>query len=214
MKRRFFILTLLKALALAACAPFTPGAFFHTAESDITLPAFEKLRQDCRPPALLKPTPPAVIPANLQIDQSTGLHMTGTVQYIDPAAYQLRVTGKVDHPLNLQLDELRCLPRVTAKTTLTCKGNFEDYATYSGVSLRLILNLAGVQIGAKAVNLVGADGYTSYLALKDAFAPDNFLAYQWKEEPLPILNGFPLRSVIPSQLGDRWAKWLVAITVE
>jgi DMSO/TMAO reductase YedYZ molybdopterin-dependent catalytic subunit len=219
MKRRFFLITLAKALALTACAPFIPGTFFqmgaqNTAEPYVTLPTLEKLSSDCRPVAITKPTPPAVIPGNLQLDESTGLHMTGTVKNIDLASYRLEIKGKVDHPMSLTLDQLRCLPKITAKTTLTCKGNFEDYPTFSGVPLKVILNLVGVQMGAKAVNLIGADGYASYLPLIDAFRPDNFLAYEWNGEALPIFHGFPLRAVIPSQFGAKWAKWLVEMTVE
>lgn len=120
----------------------------------------------------------------------------------------------MQRPLNLSYDELRCLPKVTTKTTLICKGYFEDVATWSGVPLSYILAMAVLQPDAKDILLVGADKYEGYLPIKDALLPDNFLAYELNGQTLPVLHGFPLRAVLPTQFGSKWTKWLVEITVE
>ena len=52
----------------------------------------------CQPPPLVVPTPPLTYPGYTELDPSTGLHMTGSVQRIDVNRYRLQVTGKVDHP--------------------------------------------------------------------------------------------------------------------
>jgi len=149
------------------------------------------------------------------LDSSTGLHVTGNrVVELDPLSYRLKITGLVNHPLEITLDELRCMPKVSARVNLTCKGNFEDVTSYTGVPLLYVLGLAGVQAAAQSVSLTGAEGFPGYLSLENATKNDNFLAYQWKDEPLPILHGFPLRAVIPSLLGYNWTKFLVEIKVE
>jgi len=50
--------------------------------------------------------------------------------------------------------------------------------------------------------------------LEDALQPENYLLYEWEGESLPILHGFPLRTVFPTLDGSNWAKWLVGIRVE
>lgn len=47
--------------------------------------------------------------------------------------------------------------------------------------------------------------------LDEVLAPGNFLAYQWKEEPLPPSHGFPLRAVFPLKSGANWVKWVTQI---
>ena len=157
---------------------------------------------------------PAVIPGSTQLDETTGLHMTGFVQQSDLATYRLVVTGKVDHPLSLSLDDLRCLEKITATSDLTCYGVFQDSGTWSGVPMKIVLEKAVVQAGAKEVVLRSADDFRGYVSLEDALDPRNFLAYEMEGKPLPILHGFPLRAVFPDGPGGQWVKWLVEIIVE
>ena len=163
---------------------------------------------------LVVPTPPARIPEYLELDLTTSLHMTGKVQYIDVTSYRLAVTGRVDRPLSLTYDDLRCLPKKQVHSLLECPGFFEDAATWAGAPLDVVLAMAGVQKGSTEIRMLSADGYSAPLLLQD-IAPeqDYLLAYEWEGQPLPILHGFPVRAVLPNQPGGRWVKWLVAIEV-
>jgi DMSO/TMAO reductase YedYZ molybdopterin-dependent catalytic subunit len=163
---------------------------------------------------IVVPTLPEVIPGYTELDPATGLHMTGTPTEIDVATYRLAVTGKVARALSLTYDDLRRLPKMTAKPLLVCQGFFTDEATWSGASLKTILEMAGVQPGAYSVKMKGADGYSWILTLEEALQPENFLAYEWEGQPLPVLHGFPVRAVIPGADGNRWVKWLLEIVVE
>jgi DMSO/TMAO reductase YedYZ molybdopterin-dependent catalytic subunit len=165
-------------------------------------------------PPIVVPTLPAVIPSYAQEDPATGLHVTGTPKVIDLASYRLKVDGKVDHELSLSYDDLRRLPKVTATPKLVCLGFFEDTATWSGVPLTTILNMAGVQPDAQRIVMKAADDYSAILVMDEALKPENFLAYEWMGQPLPVLHGFPVRAVVPGQNGNRWVKWLLEITVE
>jgi len=140
--------------------------------------------------------------------------MTGTPQEIDLASYRLKVTGRVDRPLSLTYDDLRCMPRIQTSDVLICPGYFEDVATWAGASLQYMLDLAGLQAGATSISLAGADGYSAFVALQQVRSGNNYLAYEWQGEPIPILHGFPVRAVFPSLQGNKWVKWLVEIKVE
>ncbi len=179
-----------------------------------TLVATQAENGNCALEPVIAPTLPAKIPHSNELDETTGLHMTGQVQVIDLAGYRLKVGGKVDRPLSLTYDELRCMPKVTARPLLVCPGVFDDSATWSGVPIKNVLERAGVQAGASKVTLKSADGFEVSISMADALDPDNYLAYEWEGQPLPILHGFPLRAVFPGIAGGRWIKWLVEISVE
>ena len=168
----------------------------------------------CNLSPIVVPTMPAEIPGYTLLDPNTNLHMTGTPQQIDLATYRLKVTGKVVHPLSLTFDEIRCMPKTTAKVVLICPGYFEDVATWSGVPIYYILDMAGVQPEGVNLSIKADDGHTAYIPIKDAREAENFLAYEWEGQPLPILHGFPVRAVFPSMYGNKWVKWLVEIVIE
>jgi len=140
--------------------------------------------------------------------------MTGRMQLLDLATYRLRVTGKVEQPLELTYDQIRCLPKVEASPNLVCPGFFVDKATWAGAPIADVLALAKVQEGAQSVEFVSADGYTTSLPLEQALDRANFLAYQWEGQPLPRLHGFPLRVVIPEAQGNQWTKWVIELKIQ
>lgn len=183
-----------------------------------TLPAATSAPSSPSPtPCVLEPivipTPPAEIPGYAELDPTTGLHVTGSASEIDLAAYRLKITGKVDRPLSLTYDDLRCMPRIQRQCTIVCPGFFQDEAVWAGASLDYILEQAGVQSEADRLRLVGGDGYAHIVFLNDLLPEDDFIAYEWEGEPLPIIHGFPVRAVFPSLNGNTWVKWLVEIEV-
>lgn len=167
----------------------------------------------CSPPPIVVPTPPVGVPDYAELDPTTGLHMTGSPVELNLEQYTLEIMGKVDHPLSLTYDDLRCLPRLEQRLVLTCPGFFQDEATWAGASLRSVLDLAGVQQEATGLRLVGGDKYTALVLLSDLGPSDDMIAYEWEGQPLPILHGFPVRAVLPALNGNKWVKWLVQIEV-
>ncbi len=207
------ILTILVVLLAACTAARNPAG--SLAEGQQSIPTTTNQIPACNPEAIVVPTLPSEIPAYTQLDKASGLHMTGTVQVIDFPSYRLKVSGLVEQPLNLSYDELRCLPtKVTASPKLVCPGFFEDVAEWSGVPINEVLKLARPQARAQRVSLISADGFKVDIDLKNALDPENFLAYELRGQPLPVLHGFPLRAVMSNMAGSYWAKWLVEIKVE
>ena len=211
MFRRFAIITALAILlgaAFCGCSADTPTTTASVTSSATTIVETTELEP------IIVPTMPSVIPGYLELDSATGLHMTGTPKVVDFASYRLKVSGKVDKELSLTYDELRLLPRMTATPELVCERSFVDTATWTGVQLKMILEMAGMQSGATRIRMKSADGYSASLNLQEALAPENFLAYELEGQPLPVLHGFPLRAVFPGKTGFVWAKWLLEIVVE
>jgi DMSO/TMAO reductase YedYZ molybdopterin-dependent catalytic subunit len=196
----------LTLIALMVCTGFALAA---GADKAVT----EGRPSSCVLPKLEMPVTPAKIPGYTELDPTTGLHVTGTIQQIDIARYRLEVTGKVSNPLSLTYDELRCMERTEARPKLICPGFFEDTATWAGTPLSSVLRLAKVQADATEVRLTGADHYASSMSLQAAGSSENFLAYEWEGKALPALHGFPVRAVFPGSEGNQWVKWLIKIEV-
>lgn len=208
---------LLSAVVMVGCAGNQPivttATVATTTVTTTTVTTLPETSSTVSLEPIVVPTLPSEIPGYAQVDPATGLHMTGTPKVIDVESYRLTVSGKVARELSLSYDDLRRLPKVTATPKLVCVAGFEDVATWSGVPLATILDLAGVQPDAEEIEMKGADDYSVHLRLDKARDPENFLAYEWSGRPVPVLHGFPLRAVIPAQFGLYWVKWLVEIVV-
>jgi sulfite dehydrogenase len=84
-----------------------------------------------------------------------------------------------------------------------------------------VLDMAGVQQGAKQVTFNGMDGpvsdktpdFVKALDIDHARDGEVMLAYGMNGEDLPLLNGFPLRLIVPGYYGTYWVKHLNEITV-
>jgi DMSO/TMAO reductase YedYZ molybdopterin-dependent catalytic subunit len=207
----FFLLISASVIAVPVAAQSPkPSAQTPAAQALIAEPT--RLETCLLTPLPIPPTP-ARMPGYTELDASTGLHVTGGIQQIDVKVYRLVVDGKVDHPLSITYDELRCMPRIEARPSLICPGFFTDVATWAGTPLKHLIGLAGPRAGATGVRLFGADNYSASLPLEDARAAGNFLAYEWEGKAVPRLHGFPLRAVFPQSEGNQWVKWLIRIEV-
>src|SRR5512133_1621877 len=175
---RYLVLMLAFTVILSACAPaiITPTPLPSPTPTNSPTPTATPLPTaipgkvvHCTLPSIIAPTP-APTPGFAELDPSTGMHYTGNAKVIDLATYQLEVSGMVDYPLKLSYDDLRCMPKIEVKTTIVCKGNFEDTAVWAGVPLKYVLELAGVQDDATDVQLTGIDGYAPIVGLDVAMS--------------------------------------------
>ena len=158
---------------------------------------------------------------------------------VDLATWRLEVTGAVDRPLSVDLDDLRQRPAVTAAVTLECAGNgrvlYEPRpvsqpwvleavgtARWTGLPVRELLEQAGVADDAVEVTFAGLDRgiegeveqtYERGLPLAEAMRPELLLAYGMNGQPLPPQHGSPLRLVVPGWYGMTSVKWLTRIEV-
>jgi sulfite dehydrogenase len=166
-------------------------------------------------------------------------HLSQVPTSIDPDKFSLSVNGKINNPLTLSLQELRSkFDAVAIVAVNQCSGNSRGFFTprvgggqlgngamgnarWKGARLKDVLAMAGLAAGAKQVTFNGLDGgvnektpdFVKALDVDQALEEDVLLAYEMNAEPLPMLNGFPLRLIVPGHYGTYWVKHLDEITV-
>jgi DMSO/TMAO reductase YedYZ molybdopterin-dependent catalytic subunit len=126
----------------------------------------------------------------------------------------------VDRELNLTFRDLLEMPLVDHRITLTCVSNevggpYVGNAVWTGVLVKDLLAMAGVQAGADAIKTTSADKWSAGTPL-EAVTDDRhaMIAIGMNGEPLPLAHGFPARVVVPGLYGYVSAtKWLTDIEV-
>jgi len=134
--------------------------------------------------------------------------------------WRLAITGMVERPLTLALDEIKAnYEPVDQYVTLACisnpvGGDLTSTTRWTGARLRDVLADAGVQDGATYLRITSQDGFHEMvdLALVEA-EPRIMLAYHWDGIPLLYKHGFPLRIYIPDRYGMKQPKWITQIEV-
>ncbi|MEP6639887.1 MAG: molybdopterin-dependent oxidoreductase [Chloroflexota bacterium] len=140
------------------------------------------------------------------------------VPAVDASTWALRIHGMVDREVTLTLDELLELPTIERDITLSCVSNqvggpYVGNARWIGIPLATVLELAGVQAGADQIVSRSVDGMT--IGTPTAVALDGrdaMLAVGMNGDPLPAVNGYPVRMIVPGLYGYVSAtKWLVEL---
>jgi len=152
--------------------------------------------------------------------------------------FRLVVHGNVNQSLSLSLNDILAFPQVEIAAVNQCSGNSRGYfqprvpggqwsngamgnARWTGVRLKDVLDRAGVKTGTVQVRFNGMDeavvsdgpDFMKSLAIDHARDDEVMLAYAMNGEPLPLLNGFPLRLVVPGWYSTYWVKMLNDIEV-
>lgn len=140
------------------------------------------------------------------------------VPTIDPEEWTLTIKGMVDKEIVLTYDDIASMPLVERYATLSCVSNevgdrLVGNALWTGVFLRDVLDMAGVQAGAEQVVGRSIDGWTSGFPTEFAFDDrDAMLVIGMNREVLPANHGFPARLVVPGLYGYVSAtKWITEI---
>jgi DMSO/TMAO reductase YedYZ molybdopterin-dependent catalytic subunit len=142
----------------------------------------------------------------------------GPPKSLNAENWSLKVTGKVDRPLTLSLDQIRKRPAVRQIITLNCIGNpVGGYALgnaeWEGISLRDLLDEADPDFFTKTLIFKGADGYHDSIPLSRGRHRAALLAHTMNGEPLSRKHGFPLRLLVPGLYGIKQVKWIREIEV-
>lgn len=166
-------------------------------------------------------------------------HYTTTPTSIDVDQYRLNIRGKVNEQLSLSpADLMRDFPYFEIAAVNQCSGNSRGLfvpripgaqwgngamgnALWGGVRLKDVLDRAGVATGARQVRFTGLDeapmpgapGYIKALDIDHARDGEVMIAFAMNGEPLPLLNGFPMRLVVPGYFSTYWIKMLSDIEI-
>jgi DMSO/TMAO reductase YedYZ molybdopterin-dependent catalytic subunit len=158
---------------------------------------------------------------------------------IETDKFSLTVRGHVNRTLSLSLDDiLHGLPSVQFSAVNQCSGNSRGFfeprvpggewangamgnALWTGVRLKDVLDRAGVKPGAVQVRFKGLDEpvvadaphFMKSLDIDHARDGEVMIAYAMNGEQLPLVNGFPLRLVVPGWYATYWVKMLNDIEV-
>jgi DMSO/TMAO reductase YedYZ molybdopterin-dependent catalytic subunit len=132
---------------------------------------------------------------------------------IDAADWRLEVSGMVRDKRPWTLERLRSLPQSGQITRHICIEGWSAIGQWSGVPLKRFLEAIGADMSAKYVGFKCADRYYSSLDMPTALHPQTILALDFGREPLPVSYGFPLRVRVPTKLGFKSPKHVVAIYV-
>jgi sulfite dehydrogenase (cytochrome) subunit A len=166
-------------------------------------------------------------------------HLEGIPTSVDLRTFRLNVSGHVRQLLQLSVDELRSqFEPVSIVAVNQCSGNSRSFfeprvpggqwkhgavgnAKWTGVPLKSILDRAQVKAGAVDVSFNGLDApplpsvadFVKALSIDHARDGEVMVAYAMNDQALPMVNGFPLRLVVPGWYGTYWVKALCDVTV-
>lgn len=166
-------------------------------------------------------------------------HMAQIVTKIDIDTFRLYIGGAVNNPLALSMNDLKTkFPADSLVALAICAGNSRSTfnpkvpgtqwrngsmgnAKWKGVKVKDILAMAGVKNGAVDVTFQGMDKptlpstppFVKSLDINHAIDGEVMIAYEMNGKPLPMLNGYPLKLVVPGWYASYWVSSLNTINV-
>jgi sulfite dehydrogenase len=165
-------------------------------------------------------------------------HISQIPTSVDLNVWRLKIGGNTEKELQLSLDDLKKFEPMTYTAVIQCSGNSRGLfdprvpggqwkngamgnVTWTGARLKDILGQAGIKEGSVNVAFNGLDGpplpsvpdFVKSLPVDKALEEDILVAYEMNGRPLTMLNGFPVRLIVPGWFATYWVKSLSDITV-
>lgn len=238
MTRRDFIKTVGITTAMAATGTI-PSALYASERKLVAYPEkAELLLLTSRPPQL--ETPLQYFRELVTPNEALFVrwHLANIPTSVDLDTWRLRIHGNVAKQLSLSLDNLKKFEKVGYTAVIQCAGNGRSFfdppvfggqwlngamgnCTWGGVRLKDVLKSAGIKAGSTEVFFRGLDtavlpttpNFMKSLPLDKAQEDDIIIAYEMNGRELPMLNGFPVRLVVPGWYASYWVKSLSDIEV-
>jgi sulfite dehydrogenase len=230
----------LPRLAQAAGAELSPGvpAGINSYVTMGTLPGKKPLIQLAdRPPNYESPLEYFRTPITPNNEFFVRYHLAD-IPEIDAKTYKLLVGGDgANGQAEFTLDDLKKLPAFDVVAVNQCSGNRRGLskphvagvewgygamgcARWKGARLKDVLDKAGLKKEAIEIAFNGADGpviektpdFIKSIPVWKAIDDSTLIAYEMNGQPLPHLNGFPARLIVPGWTGTYWMKHLVTVT--
>jgi DMSO/TMAO reductase YedYZ molybdopterin-dependent catalytic subunit len=156
---------------------------------------------------------------------------------VDMATFKLKISGLVDKPLQLSIDDLKKMGGTDLVAGFECSGNrgplnqLSGNGKWTGVPLKKVLDAAGVKASAREFVFFGADKgeedvewrtakykidvpFGRSLPREKALSPEPMIVWALNGEPLTKHQGAPLRLMVPGYYGVCNVKWLSQIHIQ
>ena len=150
---------------------------------------------------------------------------------LSASSYRLQLSGAVQQPFALTLDEIKARPRVERTTVFECSGNSRGIfhgmvgnANWVGTELIPLLEEAGLTEDSREVHFWAADtgteeirgneyeqNFARSMSMEHVRERNPIVAYEMNGGPLTVAHGFPVRLIVPGWYGVCQVKWLEKI---
>jgi DMSO/TMAO reductase YedYZ molybdopterin-dependent catalytic subunit len=135
------------------------------------------------------------------------------IRTVDAASYKLEISGLVRDKKPWTLPELYALPQVSQITRHICVEGWSAIGKWSGVRFSEFLQRIGADLTARYVGFKCADDYSTSIDMQTALHPQTQLTLRFADQILPPDYGFPMKLRIPTKLGFKNPKYIVAMFV-
>jgi len=132
---------------------------------------------------------------------------------VDGETYKLEVGGMVDDKKSWSLPELYALPQEKQITRHVCVEGWSLIGSWTGARLSDFLKRVGADTRAKYVWFQCAEGYSNTIDMATALHPQTQMSFKFADETLPRKFGFPMKVRIPTKLGFKNPKHVIAMHV-
>jgi DMSO/TMAO reductase YedYZ molybdopterin-dependent catalytic subunit len=132
---------------------------------------------------------------------------------VDGNAYKLEIAGLVDNKKPWTLAELHALPEVSQITRHICVEGWSAIGSWQGAKLSDFLKRIGADTSAKYIWFKCAEGYTNTIDMPTALHPQTQMSFKFDHKILPRAYGFPIKIRMPTKLGFKNPKYVVAMEV-
>jgi DMSO/TMAO reductase YedYZ molybdopterin-dependent catalytic subunit len=133
----------------------------------------------------------------------------GMDERFDPATWKLQLVRAPGDTLRLSIDDIKRLPKTDIVFNFKCIEGWSQITHWGGVVFADFVRAYGLEEQARSryIGLVTPDGgYYVGIDMASAMHPQTLLCYEMNGEPLPKIQGAPLRLIIPVKYGIKHLK--------